>query len=86
MTSVSYSVNRGQCTFNASDVTISNLAPNAGDVEIRWNILDGQSHNMNNFELIVACKTFIHWLETGGSAVGGNSVTGLSTQPSGPPN
>ncbi len=83
MTAVSFSLNRETAGFGfkMSDVTVGTLAPNAGDVELRFNILDGQSKNMNDLEIIVILEAFRRWLLTGGG-----SVTAITTQPSGPPN
>jgi hypothetical protein len=39
----------------------------AGDVEIRWNVTDGQGKNMNDLELVKMTKAFIRWFETNGS-------------------
>jgi len=64
-----------------SDPTVGSLAPNAGDVELRFQVLDGQSKNMNDLEIILILKAFIRYLQTGGGG-----PTAITTQPSGPPN
>jgi hypothetical protein len=87
VTAVSFRINRGTDGFKMSDVVVGADAPTASvDVEIRWQVLDQQGKNMNDWELIKACKAFIRWFETNGGLVSGNQVTGITTQPSGPPN
>jgi hypothetical protein len=81
MTAVSFSMSRGGDTFKMSDVTVGTSAPGAGDAEFRFNVLDGQSKNMNDLELIILLKAFRRWLETNGS-----TAINITTQPSGPPN
>lgn len=83
MTAVSFSMNRetGGFGFKMSDVTVGSLAPNAGDVEMRFQVLDGQSKNMNDLEIILIMKAFIRWLENGGG-----TAIAITNQPSGPPN
>ncbi|HZR74545.1 hypothetical protein [Bradyrhizobium sp.] len=67
--------------FKMNDVTVGSLAPNAGDVELRFNILDGQSKNMNDLEIRNILKAFERWLLTGGT-----TAIAITQQPSGPPN
>jgi hypothetical protein len=49
MTAVSFSMSRGVGGFKMNDITVGSLAPNAGDVELRFNVLDGQSKNMKGY-------------------------------------
>lgn len=83
MTAVSLSMTRetGGFGMKMSDPTVGSLAPNAGDVELRFQVLDAQSKNMNDLEIILILKAFIRYLQTGGG-----TVTAVTTQPSGPPN
>ena len=81
MTAVSFSIKRGVDGFKMSDITVGSLAPNADEVEIRFQVLDGQSKNMNDLDLVKAAKAFIRLFETNGG-----TGTALTTQPSGPPN
>ena len=83
MTAVSFSISREVAGFGfkMSDVTVGTSAPGTGDVELRYNVLDGQSKNMNDLELYNILKSFQRWLLTGGG-----TVTAITTQPSGPPN
>ena len=85
MTAVSFSLNRGVDGFKMNDVTVGALAPNAGDVELRFNILDQQSAKMNDLEIVKHLEAFRRWVLTNGGLVGGNQVTGITQQPSGPP-
>jgi hypothetical protein len=81
MTAVSFSMSRGVGGFTMSDVTVGTTAPGTGDVELRFNVLDGQGKNMNDLELLTIIKAFRRWLLTNGS-----TVTAITQQPSGPPN
>jgi hypothetical protein len=85
MTAVSFSLNRGVDGFKMNDVTVGALAPNAGDVEIRFQVLDQQGAKMNDLELVKMTQAFIRWFETNGGATGGNAYTAITLQPSGPP-
>jgi hypothetical protein len=82
MTAVSFSMSRGVGGFTMTDVTVGTNAPSGGDVEMRFNVLDGQSKNMNDLEIRNILKAFERWLLTGGST----STTAITSQPSGPPN
>jgi hypothetical protein len=86
MTAVSFQLNRGQGGFLMSDVTVGSNAPAAGDVELRFNVLDANSKNMNDLDLVMLIKAFIRYLETNSGAVGGFQTVAVTNQPSGPPN
>jgi hypothetical protein len=81
MTAVSFSMSRGVDGFKMSDVTVGSSAPGTGDVELRFQVLDGQSKNMNDLEIIKIIEAFRRWLLTNGK-----SAISITTQPSGPPN
>ena len=78
MTAVSFSISRGATGFKQTDVTVGTSAPGTGDVEIRYQVLDTNSKNMNDLDLILAAKAFIRWFETNGPQVQ------ITNQPSGP--
>lgn len=80
MTAVSFSISRGVSGFKMTDITVGTSAPGAGDIELRFNVLDTNSKNMNDKDLIIALLAFRRALETGGSA-----KTAVTNQPSGPP-
>lgn len=82
MTAVSFQLSRGVGGFKMSDITVGTNAPAGGDVELRFNVLDGQSKNMNDLEIVTMLEAFKRWLLTGGST----STTAITNQPSGPPN
>jgi hypothetical protein len=86
MTAVSFSMSRGVDGFKMSDVTVGSNAPSSGDFEFRFNVLDTNSKNMNDLDLVRGIKAFICWVETDGGSVGGHLLTGITNQPSGPPN
>lgn len=80
MTAVSFSISRGVGGFKMSDVTVGTSAPGAGDIELRFNVLDTNSKNMNDKDLILALEAFERWLLTGGG-----TAIAITNQPSGPP-
>jgi hypothetical protein len=53
MTAVSLSVNRGVDGFTISDVAISNQAPSANDIELRFNLQDINSVNLTREDIVV---------------------------------
>jgi hypothetical protein len=81
MTAVSFSMRRGVDGFTMSDVTVGTAAPTSLDFEFRYQVLDANSANINDFDIIRAIKAMIRWLETNGS-----TAIAITTQPSGPPN
>jgi hypothetical protein len=81
MTAVSFSMSRGSGGFTMTDVTVGTSAPGTGDVEMRFQVLDGQGKNMNDWEIVRILDAFRRWILTNGS-----SVTAITNQPSGPPN
>jgi hypothetical protein len=80
MTAVSFSLNRGVDGFKMSDVTVGTSAPGTGDIELRFQVLDTNSKNMNDFDIVRAVDAFRRWLLTNGT-----TNTAITTQPSGPP-
>jgi hypothetical protein len=85
MTAVSFQLNRGQGGFLMSDVVVGSNAPAGGDVELRFNVLDANSKNMNDLDLVMLIKAFIRYVETGGGSTGGFPYVAVTLQPSGPP-
>ena len=81
MTAVSFSMSRGVDGLKMSDVTVGTSAPGAGDVEFRFNILDTQSHNLNDKDLWLILQAFQRWVLNGG-----NTAIAITQQTSGPPN
>lgn len=81
MTAVSFSMSRGVDGFKMTDVTVGTSAPGAGDVELRFNVLDTNSKNMNDKDLYMILMAFQRWLFTGGG-----TAIAITNQPSGPPN
>jgi hypothetical protein len=82
MTAVSFSINRGVDGFKQTDITVGSTAPATGDVMLSFNVLDTNSKNMNDGDLIRALKAFRLWILTNGAL----NVTAITNQPSGPPN
>lgn len=80
MTAVSFSMSRGVDGFKMSDVTVGTSAPGTGDVELRFNVLDTNSKNLNDLDLTRILKAMIRWVQTNG-----NSAIAITNQPSGPP-
>ena len=81
MTAVSFSMSRGVDGFKMSDVTVGTSAPGTGDVEFRFNVLDTNSKNMNDKDLVLILEAFRRWVLTNGP-----SAIAITNQPSGPPN
>lgn len=71
---------RGVDGFKMSDVTVGTNAPGGGDVELRFNVQDSNSHNLTDLDLVRILKAFIRCVNTNGGT--GIAVT---QQPSGPP-
>jgi hypothetical protein len=92
MTAVSFQMFRNPTTsagggdMNMGSVTVGTNAPSLGDFEFRFNVLDQNSKNLNDLDIIRALRSMIVFLETGGGATGGNPYTSVTQQPSGPPN
>ncbi len=66
MAALSISIAHGAAGMKMSDFTTGTLAPNAGDVEVRYNTTDTNSKNILQHEVIIALKTIIRQLETSG--------------------
>lgn len=79
MTAVSFSINRGVSGTTMTDFTVGTSAPGAGDIELRYNILDTNSKNLNREDIYMALKAFQRAIEQGGTTVD------ITLQPSGPP-
>jgi hypothetical protein len=80
MTAVSFSMSRGVSGTRMSDITVGTSAPGSGDMEFRFQVLDTNSKNMFDMDLVLALKSFVRWVETNG-----NSAIAITNQPSGPP-
>jgi hypothetical protein len=79
MTAVSFSISRGVSGTKISDITVGTSAPGAGDVELRFNVLDANSKNMNDLDIRLALRAFERAIEQNGTTVD------FTLQPSGPP-
>jgi hypothetical protein len=81
MTAVSFSINRGSAsgTGKVSDITVGALAPNANDIELRWNQTDASGKNVTRKDLKLALERFIHAIKQGGATV--NYTTGVIGPP-----
>ena len=79
MTAVSFSISRGVSGSKMSDITVGTSAPGAGDIELRYNILDTNSKNLNRQDLFLALEAFERAILQGGTTVD------LTLSPSGPP-
>jgi hypothetical protein len=92
MTAVSFQMYRNPTTnsgggdFSMESVTVGSNAPAGGDFELRFNVLDQNSKNVNDLDLIRFLKSCIAFVTTGGGATGGNGYTSVTQHPSGPPN
>lgn len=66
MSSVSISIAHGAGGLKMSDFTVGTLAPNAGDVEVRFNNTDSNSKNISDHEIVILLRTIIRQIEGGG--------------------
>ena len=58
MASISFSIKRGVNGFKISDFTAGALAPNADEIELRVNLIDGQTANLTRKDVQVALEAF----------------------------
>jgi hypothetical protein len=65
MAAISLSINRGVGGFKITDYTVGVLAPNANDVEVRFNTTDGQGNAMPRKDVLLALKAIEGALESG---------------------
>jgi hypothetical protein len=68
MSSASISISQGASGMKMSDFTIGTLAPNAGDVEVRFNNTNTNSKNISDHEIVIMLKAIIRQIETGGGS------------------
>ena len=67
MASISLSLNRGVYGFVISDFTVDTQAPNANDIELRWNVLDATSPTpgvITKLDVIQSLEAFRRALES----------------------
>jgi hypothetical protein len=65
MASISISINRGAAGQKQTDYTVGTLTPNANDIELRVNVLDGNSNPVTRKDVILALGMFVRQLEGG---------------------
>lgn len=81
MAAQSLSIPHGKSGFTISDWTTGTLAPNAGDIEVRWNTTDTNSKNISRYDIVLALKGVIRELETGGATVNVITLAGNANAP-----
>lgn len=64
MAAVSVSITRGLDGSKISDFTPDTQVPNAGDIELRVNLLDGQSKAVTRKDVYIALKAFQRWFDS----------------------
>lgn len=64
MAAISLSINRGLDGFRQDAFTVGTLAPNANDIEFRFNTTDATSTTITRKDLIVALESFIRAVES----------------------
>jgi hypothetical protein len=69
MAGISLSINRGVEGFKLNDFTVGTSTPGTGDIELRYNTLDTNSHALTRKDVHNACKAFIRALEEGSLVV-----------------
>jgi hypothetical protein len=65
MAGISLSIGRGVEGTKMSDITVGTSTPGTGDIELRFNVLDTNSHALTRKDVILGCKAFIRSLEEG---------------------
>jgi hypothetical protein len=65
MAAISFSINRGVDGFKISDLTTGVLAPNANDIEFRFNTTDALGAVLTRKDLIKALEAFERAIESG---------------------
>jgi hypothetical protein len=65
MAGISLSMSRGVSGTKISDITVGTAVPGTGDIELRYNTLDTNSHALTRKDVILACKAFIRAMEEG---------------------
>lgn len=64
MASVSVSITRGLDGSKISDFTPDTQVTNAGDIELRVNLLDAQSNPVTRKDVYIALKAFQRWFDS----------------------
>jgi len=65
MAGISFSIKRGNDGFKISDFTTGALAPNADDIEFRFNTTDLNAAVLTRKDLIKALEAFERLIESG---------------------
>jgi hypothetical protein len=65
MASISISINRGAAGQKQTDYSVGTLATNAGDIELRVNVLDANSNPVTRKDVILALDMFARQIEGG---------------------
>jgi hypothetical protein len=65
MAAISISINRGAAGVKQTDYTVGTLAPNAGEIELRMQALDGNSKPVTRKDVILALDMFARQIEAG---------------------
>ena len=68
MSSASISLSHGASGMKMSDFTTGTLAPNAGDVEVRFNNTDTNGKNILDHEIVIMLRAIIRQIENGGAS------------------
>ena len=79
MTAVQISFSRGTDDRKMSSFTVGTSAPGTGDIELRYNLLDGQSVAITKKDIVKACNAFIRAIQSDkvlATAVSGTNYTG----------
>jgi hypothetical protein len=74
MASISISINRGAPGQKATDYTTGTLATNAGDIELRINVLDANSHPVTRLDVVHAVNMFLRQIEGGKLGAFGTTI------------
>ncbi len=65
MAAISFSIKRGNDGFKIADFTSGVLAPNADDIEFRFNTTDSNAAVLTRKDLVKALEAFLRLIESG---------------------
>jgi hypothetical protein len=74
MSALSISISRGAAGVKATDYTTGTLVPNAGEIELRIQVLDGQSKPVTRLDVVNALSMFARQIEAGKLGAFGTTI------------
>jgi hypothetical protein len=74
MASISISTSRGLAGQKQTDYVTGTLATNAGDIELRINVLDGAGNAVTRKDVVLALDMFARQIEGGKTGAFGTTI------------